>query len=307
VSHALLLSTPAQDQRQIQNQDITQAISGEAFMKVHNVQAGDASIPCIGLGTWSVNGAECSQAVTEALNAGYRHIDTASAYGNEKAVGEGIRASEVARDDIFLTTKVAYPDVNDGDLQRSAEISLRRLGVSDVDLLLIHWPNPAVPVRTAVKALCEAKRLGYARHIGVSNFTLAMVEEAVAAADEPLCVNQCEYHVRLDQSRMLASCRSKGMGFEAYSPLGRGAVLDNPAVQEIARSHGRTPGQIVLRWLVQQKDIITIPRSTNPQRIRENLAIFDFTLSESEMTLLSALAVPNGRVVSPPFAPVWDE
>jgi diketogulonate reductase-like aldo/keto reductase len=274
---------------------------------VHNVQAGDASIPCIGLGTWSVNGAECSQAVTEALHAGYRHIDTASAYGNEKEVGEGIRVSGVPRSEIFLTTKVAYPDINDGDLQRSAEASLLRLGVSEVDLLLIHWPNPAVPVRVAVKALCEARRLGFARHIGVSNFTLAMLEEAVSVADAPLCVNQCEYHVRLDQSRMLASCRSKGMGFEAYSPLGRGAVLDNPTVEQIARAHGKTPGQIVLRWLVQQPGLITIPRSTNPQRIRENLAIFDFALTESEMTLLSALAVPNGRVVSPPFAPVWDE
>jgi diketogulonate reductase-like aldo/keto reductase len=276
-------------------------------MTVHNVQAGDASIPCIGLGTWSVNGVECSQAVVEALNAGYRHIDTASAYGNEEAVGEGIRASGISRNEIFLTTKVAYPDINDGDLQRSAEASLRRLGVSEVDLLLIHWPNPAVPVRVAVTALCDARRLGYARHIGVSNFTLPMLEEALAVADEPLCVNQCEYHVRLDQSRMLASCRAKGMGFEAYSPLGRGAVLDNSTVQEIARSHSKTPGQIVLRWLVQQTDIITIPRSTNPQRIRENLAIFDFALTESEMTSLSALAVPNGRVVSPPFAPVWDE
>jgi len=274
---------------------------------VHNVQAGDASIPCIGLGTWSVSSTECSQAVAEALNAGYRHIDTASAYGNEEAVGQGIRASGVPRNEIFLTTKVAYPDINDGDLQRSAEASLLRLGVAQVDLLLIHWPNPAVPVRTAVKALCEARRLGYARHIGVSNFTLSMVEEAAAVADAPLCVNQCEYHVRLNQSRMLASCRSKGMGFEAYSPLGRGAVLDNPIVQQIARSHGRTPGQIVLRWLVQQQGIITIPRSTNPQRIRENLAIFDFSLTDSEMTSLSALAVPNGRVVSPPFAPVWDE
>jgi diketogulonate reductase-like aldo/keto reductase len=274
---------------------------------VHNVQAGDASIPCIGLGTWSVSGAECSQAVAEALNAGYRHIDTASAYGNEEAVGQGIRASGVSRNEIFLTTKVAYPDINDGDLQRSAETSLLRLGVAQVDLLLIHWPNPAVPVRTAVKALCEARHLGYAKHIGVSNFTLSMLEEAVAVADAPLCVNQCEYHVRLNQSRMLASCRSKGMGFEAYSPLGRGAVLDNPVVQQVARSHGKTPGQIVLRWLVQQPGIITIPRSTNAERIRENLAIFDFSLTDSEMTSLSALAVPNGRVVSPPFAPVWDE
>lgn len=276
-------------------------------MTVHNVQAGDASIPCIGLGTWSVNGIECSQAVAEALNAGYRHIDTASAYGNEEAVGEGIRASGIARSDIFLTTKVAYPDINEGDLQRSAEASLMRLGVSEVDLLLIHWPNPAVPVRVAVTALCEAKRLGYARHIGVSNFTLSMVEEAVAVADEPLCVNQCEYHVRLSQSRMLESCRTNGMGFEAYSPLGRGAVLDNPTVQDIARSHSKTPGQVVLRWLVQQPGIITIPRSTNPQRIRENLAIFNFALSEGEMISLSALAVPDGRVVSPPFAPVWDD
>lgn len=156
-------------------------------------------------------------------------------------------------------------------------------------------------------ALCEAKRLGYARHIGVSNFTLSMVEEAVAVADEPLCVNQCEYHVRLSQSRMLKSCRTNGMGFEAYSPLGRGAVLDNPTVQDIARSHSKTPGQVVLRWLVQQPGIITIPRSTNPQRIRENLAIFNFALSEGEMISLSALAVPDGRVVSPPFAPVWDD
>jgi diketogulonate reductase-like aldo/keto reductase len=275
-------------------------------MTAHMVQAGDASIPCIGLGTWTLTGPECSQAVKVALEAGYRHIDTATTYNNEEAVGAGIRASGVPIADIFLTTKVAYSDIGDGDLQRSAAASLKRLGVSAVDLLLIHWPNPAVPIPTAVKALCDAKRRGYARHIGVSNFTLAMLDEALAAADETLCVNQCEYHVRLDQSRMIAACRAAGMGFEAYSPMGRTAVLATPLVLEIAAAHGKTAGQILLRWLVQQPGIIMIPRSGNPGRIRENLAIFDFALSEREMASLSSLAGPDGRIVSPPHAPVWD-
>lgn len=275
-------------------------------MTEHNVQAGDASIPCIGLGTWSISGPECSQAVTSALEAGYRHIDTASAYGNEEDVGQGIRDSGIAREDIFLTTKVAYPDIGEGDLQRSAEASLRRLGVSQVDLLLIHWPNPTVPIRTAVKALCDARRRGFARHVGVSNFTLPMLQEALAAADAPLCVNQCEYHVRLDQSRMIAACRANGMGFEAYSPLGRATILEDALIGTIAARHGKTPGQVLLRWLVQQPGVITIPRSSNPGRIRENLAIFDFALSEEEMRGLAGLASPAGRIVSPPFAPVWD-
>jgi diketogulonate reductase-like aldo/keto reductase len=276
-------------------------------MTAHNVRAGDASIPCIGLGTWSIGGTECSQAVATALEAGYRHIDTASAYGNEEEVGQGIRDSGIQRAEIFLTTKVAYPDIGEGDLQRSAETSLRKLGVSQVDLLLIHWPNPTVPIRTAIKALCDARRRGFARHIGVSNFTLAMLEEAVAVADAPLCVNQCEYHVRLDQSRMIAACHAKNMAFEAYSPLGRATILEDGVVQAIAARHGKTPGQILLRWLVQQPGIITVPRSTNPGRIRENLAIFDFALNVADMSALSGLASRDGRIVSPPFAPVWDE
>lgn len=270
------------------------------------VQANGAAIPAIGLGTWQLRGEACADAVAAALAAGYRHVDTAAMYGNEEAVGAGLKASGLDRDAVFVTTKVWYEDLGDGDFERSADASLRRLGLSDVDLLLIHWPNPAVATADAIRNLCSAKRRGLARHVGVANFTVALLDEAVAAATEPLVTNQCEYHPYLDQTAVRDACRRHGMAFTSYSPLGRGEVVNEGVIGEIAKRHGRTPGQIILRWHVQQPGVIAIPKSGNPGRIRENIDVFDFTLSEDEMARIHALARPDGRMVSPSWAPAWD-
>ncbi len=275
-------------------------------MTMHNVQAGGASIPSLGFGTWAARGDECAQAVTWALESGYRHVDTAAVYANEEAVGEGIRASRVPRGEIFLTTKVGPDDIDEGKLERSAEASLKRLGFDHVDLLLIHWPSPKIPLKRSMAALAKAKRRGLTRHIGVSNFTPRLIAEAVALSEEPIVTNQCEYHPRLDQSRLIAACRQKEVSFTSYCPLGRaGDILTAPKVTAIAERHGKTPAQVLLRWQVQQPGVIAIPKSANRQRIAENIAIFDFALDDAEMRVLFGLASPQGRIVSPAWAPDW--
>ncbi len=270
------------------------------------VQANGAAIPAIGLGTWPLKDDDCVQAVQWAIEAGYRHIDTAAMYGNEEAVGAGIRAGGVNRDEIFVTTKVWPDDLAPGDLERSTEASLRRLRLEAVDFLLIHWPNAAIPLRGTIEALCGAKRAGLARHIGVANFTVALLEEAVALASEPLVTNQCEYHPFLSQERVLAACRRHSLSFTSYCPIGRAAVISEPVIAEIAARHGKTPAQVVLRWHVQQPGVIAIPKSGNRNRIAENIAVFDFTLTDDEMRCISSLARPDGRMISPTFAPAWD-
>ncbi len=273
------------------------------------VSANGANIPAIGLGTWPMKGEECARAVASALQSGYRHIDTAAFYGNETDVGAGLKASGSARDSYFLTTKVWKDDIAPGDLERSAEASLKRLGVSAVDLLLIHWPNPAVATADCIKALCNAKRAGLARHIGVSNFTTRHLADALSATSEPLVCNQVEYHPHLDQSKVMAATRAAGMAFVAYCPLGRGdvgGVMTEPVVNDIAKRLGKSTAQIVLRWHMQQPGVVAIPKSATPARIAANLDVFNFALSPSDMAAITALARPNGRVVNVAHAPQWD-
>lgn len=276
---------------------------------IPHVTAGGASIPVIGYGTWPLKGEECARAVATALECGYRHIDTAAMYENETAVGEGLSASGIARDDIWVTTKVWWENIADGALQRSAEASLARLGLEQVDLLLIHWPSKSVPLPESIRALNDVKRRGLARHIGVSNFPSRMLDEAVALSEEPIVANQCEYHPHLDQSKVLAACRRHGVAFVSYCPLGRGSVggvLEEQAVREIAERTGRTPAQVVLRWHIQQPGVVAVPKSGNPKRIAENFDVFGFALEEADMRRLSALAKPDGRVVNLACAPEWD-
>lgn len=270
------------------------------------VHAHGAAIPAIGLGTFLAQGEGCSEAVSFALKNGYRHIDTAPRYENEEAVGEGLRRSGVPRSEIFLTTKVWWDQLGEGDLQRSAEDSLRKLGVDQVDLLLIHWPNPKIPLAESIAALNDAKRRGYAKHIGVSNFTVAHLDEAWRLTQEPLVCNQCEWHPSLDQAKLRAVVRGYGMIFTAYSPIGRGVYGEIPAVSAIAKKYGKTASQIVLRWNVQHEGSVAIPKSVTPERMLSNLDIFDFTLTDAEMAALTALGSREGRLVKPDFAPAWD-
>ena len=259
------------------------------------VEANGARIPCLGLGTWTLRDEACADAVRAALDAGYHHIDTAAMYGNEEAVGAGLKASGVARDEVFVTTKVWHSDLAPDDLRRSAEASLRRLGLSQVNLLLIHWPNSDVPLGDTLRALNDAKRQGLTRHIGVSNFSARLLEEAVRLSAEPLVVNQCEYHPYLDQSRVRDACRNHGLAFTSYCPLGKGDLIDDPAIQVIAAGQGKTPAQVILRWQVQQGNL-PIPKSATPSRQRENLDVFGFELEEAEMEAITALGRTDGRL-----------
>ena len=274
---------------------------------MHRIKANGADIPAIGMGTWTLKGDQCAELVAAAIDVGYRHVDTAAMYANEDAVGRGIAGSGIARDDIFVTTKVWWTDIAPGDLERSAEQSLARLGLDHVDLLLIHWPNPRVPVADSIGALNRVRERGLARNIGVSNFTTALLDEALRASDAPLVADQVEYHPMLNQDKVHAACRKAGMAMVSYCPLYRGgALFDRPEIVGPARRLGKAPAQIVLRWHVQQDGVVAIPRTTRRERLAENLAVFDFELDAAEMDAISALSSANSRICDFEFSPRWD-
>jgi diketogulonate reductase-like aldo/keto reductase len=269
------------------------------------LSAHGAEIPAIGFGTSSLG--DCGEIVATALKLGYRHIDTAWKYGTERGVAEGMRASGVPRSEIFLTTKVSHEFLRADDFARSVDESLKNLGVDFVDLLLVHWPNPQIPLSEPMPALARAKRQGLTRHIGVANFNIAMLDEAIRLCPEPLVNLQAEYHAHLDQTKLTEACRRRDLIFTAYCPLGRGRLLRDPVLAEIAARKGRPLAQIALRWLVQQGNIIPIPRSSNAGRMAENLGVFDFALTEEEMKRIAALKRPDGRIADPTGrAPAWD-
>jgi 2,5-diketo-D-gluconate reductase B len=278
--------------------------------ETHVVEAHGARIPLIGLGTWDLRGRTCARIVEQALRLGYRHIDTAEMYDNEREVG--LRASGIKRDDVFITTKVWPSHFAPRELERSAKESLVRLRLQSVDLLLLHWPNPQIPLSETLPALCKLKRMGLARHIGVSNFNVALIEEAVKIAEEPLVCDQVEMHVFLDQSKVLAACRRHGMATVAYSPIARGGVKNDQVLARIGKAHGKdaapkTAAQVSLRFLVQQ-NVVVIPRTSRVERLSENLAIFDFELTAPEMAEIADLAHRDGRIVDYAFSgsPKWD-
>ena len=272
-------------------------------LKLH---AHGAEIPALGFGTSPPTGALAADEVVTALKAGYRHIDTARKYGTERQVGEALRASGVPRGEIFLTTKVSHENLREADFARSVDESLKALNVGYFDLLMIHWPNPDIPVSEAVKGLAKAKRQGIARNIGVANFNISLIDQALHHCVEPIVALQAEYHPYLDQTKVLAACRERGLAFVAYCPLGRGRLFNDKVLAEIAASRNRSVAQIALRWLMQQ-NVGAIPRSSNPGRIAANFNVFDFTLSDDEMARISALKRPDGRIADPRGrVPPWD-
>ncbi|MFL6822248.1 MAG: aldo/keto reductase [Xanthobacteraceae bacterium] len=274
------------------------------------VEANGAKIPAIGLGTMTLMDAVCVEAVETAIRLGYRHIDTAERYRNETKVGEGLRrglrAAGLAREEVFVTTKVFRDRLAAADFERSLEQSLRDLELSLADLLLIHWPNPKVPLKETLDVLCKAKRDGRAKHVGVANFTTSLLQDAVKLASEPLVTNQIEVHPFIDQDKVLGACRAHGLAVTAYCPLARGQVPGNDVLARIGKEHGKTSAQIALRYLVQH-GIVPIPRTSNPDHVAANLAIFDFTLSDVAMTEIAGLKQTGLRVVNPPHAPRWDD
>ena len=267
-----------------------------ALGAIPSVAANGAEIPLVGLGTWDLRGRTCVRMVEQALRLGYRHIDTAEMYDNEREVGEGLHASGIKRGDVFVTTKVWPSHFAPRDLERAARDSLTRLRLRQVDLLLLHWPNPQIPLSKTLGALCKVKRDGVARHIGVSNFTVKLLEEAFRLSSEPLVCNQIECHPFLDQSKVIAACRKHGMAVVAYSPIARGGARNDKLLARIGAAHGKTAAQVALRFLVQH-EIVVIPRTSKEQRLAENAGVFDFALSAAEMKEIAGLSHRDGRIV----------
>jgi 2,5-diketo-D-gluconate reductase B len=274
------------------------------MMKLLDVQG--QSMPALGFGTWKLRDAECVRSVDFALNNGYRHVDTAQVYENEAEVGEGIKKSGVARSDIFLTTKVWRDNFSEKRVIESVEESLKKLQTDYVDLLLVHWPFPEVSIVELVEGVMAAQEQGKAKLIGVSNFTTAQMEEARIISGGKVCNNQVEYHPYLNQTPVYDYTQKNGMVMTAYSPIARGKVLDDAVLKEIGLKHGKSAGQVTLRWFMQQDNVAAIPKSATPENIKSNINIFDFELSDEEMNKISALAKPDGRQVNPDFAPKWD-
>ena len=265
-----------------------------------------AQIPKLGFGTWKLKDETGAAAVKAALETGYRHIDTAQIYENEAAVGAGLAASGVDRADIFLTTKVWMDRYRAGDLEKSARESLARLKTDYVDLLLLHWPSEDVDLKETIEALNAAKAAGLTRHIGVSNFTTRWLDEAAALSEAPLVTNQVEYHPFLDQTPVIEALRRHGMSLTAYSPIGQGKVFEDETLRDVAARHGKTPAQIALKWLIDQPEVIAIPRSSRAENIAANFAVFDIDLSAEETARIDALRRGDGRLIDPSWAPVWD-
>jgi diketogulonate reductase-like aldo/keto reductase len=247
------------------------------------------TIPLLGFGVWQVpEGKECYDAVTWALEAGYRHIDTAQAYGNEESVGRAVSDSGLPREDVYITTKF-YPAKEDAEAE--AQRSLERLGVDFVDLYIIHWPQGGPT--WAWDGMQRAHASGYARSIGVSNFSVAELDELLAVADTPPAVNQVQFSPFAFRRALLEACEERRIAVEAYSPLGTGRHLGDPVVGEIAERLGRTPAQVLVRWCLQ-RELIVLPKSTHKERIEQNAQVFDFTLSDEDMAALDALDKTGG-------------
>jgi 2,5-diketo-D-gluconate reductase B len=248
------------------------------------------SMPALGMGTWQLRGAACERAVRTALELGYRHIDTAEMYGNEREVGAALAASGVERGDIFLTTKVWPDHFRAADLRKAADGSLRRLGTDYVDLLLLHWPSREVPLGETVGALTEVAVEGKARAIGVSNFSAALMREAAALAGVPLACNQVQYHVLHPQEALLDRAQKDSIAITAYSPLAKGQLTRYPILARIGTTYGKSASQVALRWLVQQDGVAAIPKASGEGNLRANLDIFDFSLDAADLRTLDSLA-----------------
>lgn len=265
----------------------------------------DIEIPLLGFGTWQLEPDDARRMVAEALRIGYRHIDTAWIYKNEKEVGEGIRDSGVAREDFFLTTKIWVDHFDHDGLLRQAQESVDSLGTVP-DLLLLHWPKAEPSFEETLGALNAAKEAGLTKSIGLSNFPSKEFRQAQGLSKAKLITNQVEHHPYLGIDQLVATAAELGSSITAWSPLAQGKVADDATISEIAKAHGKTNGQVTLRWLIQNK-IIAIPRTTKESRARENFDIFDFELSAEEVQRLNALdrAERLGDWLDPTFN--WDK
>ncbi|WP_417829148.1 aldo/keto reductase [Thalassospira sp.] len=272
-----------------------------------DIKTNGATIPALGFGTFRMAEDDVKRIVPKALATGFRHIDTAQIYENEAAVGEAIETSDVPRKEIFLTTKVWVKNYRHDDFIASVDESLKKLRTDYVDLLLLHWPNEDVPLAEQIGALNLVKNAGKVRHIGVSNFTTALMNEAVELSDAPIVTNQIEYHPFLDQSVVMNVANKLGMSLTGYYAMADGKVFENETLKAIAFDQGKSIAQIVLRWVIQQNNVIALSKTVGESRVVENFDIFDFELTGEQMQVIHDLADENGRIVSPDaLAPNWD-
>jgi 2,5-diketo-D-gluconate reductase B len=263
-------------------------------------------VPALGLGTWRLSGRQCYDAVRTGIDLGYRHIDTAEMYGNDEEVGRAIRDSGVDRGDIFLTTKVPPGKLRAATAKRSAEESLKRLGVSYVDLLLIHWPSAEAPLGETLDAFAELKRSGKTRFIGVSNFNVKLLDEAVERHGADLLCNQVEYHPYLSQRAVLEAVRRHGMMLTAYAPVAKGRAVDDRTLATIGARYGKSAAQISLRWLMEQDGVAAIPKASSRAHLAANLDIFDFALAPEDRAAIDRLQ-GGGRLLDVAgWSPDWD-
>ena len=247
-------------------------------MKTFTLKSGD-EIPVLGLGTWKLTGAECVETVETALDLGYRHIDTAVDYGNHVEVGQGLANSPVAREEIFLTSKIVREDLRYDDVLATAKQALEDLGVDYLDLLLIHWPNKDIPLEETLRAFAELKEAGLIKNVGVSNFTINHLKDAFEINEELITLNQFETHPYLYQEELINFCQENNLGVTAYSPLARTRILDDEVITGLAEKYDWTPAQLTLRWLID-RDIIVIPKASSREHLKDNLKALEGSLPE---------------------------
>lgn len=269
------------------------------------VNAQGLNMPKLGLGTWPMLGEECTRAVEQALKLGYRHIDTAAAYNNEDAVGQALVNSPTPREQIHVTTKVWWDQLQPDAMRHSMDRSLKALRSDYVDLFMVHWPTTDWDLPRTIETLVSFKEQGLARNIGVANFPLPLLRKVVDELGAPLSAIQVEYHVLLGQNALLDYARQHDLALTAYSPLARNKVSDIPQIQQIAARHGALPTQVALKWLLDQPNVAAIPKASSEANQLANLASLEVQLDDEDRALIAGLS-KRERLVSPDFAPVWD-
>ena len=263
------------------------------------------SMPILGLGTFRLQGDACRAAVESALALGYRHIDTAEMYGNEEAIGTAIAASRVARNELHVTTKVWNENLAPDAIRRAFDASLKQLRLDHVDLYLVHWPSRCMKLPAVFETLLKLKEEGRTRAIGVANFTIALLKTVVEDIRAPIACNQVEYHVMLDQAKLMKYLAAKSIPLVAYCPLAQGRVVSDETLTRIGKKHNASAAQVALKWLLDQDGVAAIPKASRAESQKANLDALKLTLDDEDRKAIAALP-KNRRCVSPGFGPDWD-
>jgi 2,5-diketo-D-gluconate reductase B len=272
---------------------------------MENLQTQGISLPRLGLGTYRMQGEVCRAAVESALGLGYRHIDTAEMYGNEEAIGAAIAATGVARKDLHVTTKVWNENLAPDAMRTAFDTSLKKLRLDRIDLYLVHWPAPKMNLPVMFDTLMKLKEEGRTRAIGVANFNIALLKTVVEEIKAPIACNQVEYHVMLDQTPLRKYMRAKSIPLVAYCPLAQGRAASDPTLTAIGRKHGASAAQVALKWLLDQEDVVAIPKASRAESQKANLDALNVGLDDEDLQAIAGLP-KDKRFVNPGFSPAWD-